>query len=133
MKYIDARQYNKTNEPKGHANGYKPKTTHNWEGEITFAVPQDREDGYHPSALEKDPRSERWLVIALVGMYVQGISTREVKTIAEEFCGVNVSATQFSCSTTQLDYVFLGRFDKLPGEVTYLSMDVCYDKITQPS
>ncbi len=42
-------------------------------GEITFAVPQVREGGFYPSALEKGLRSERALTITLAEMYVQGV------------------------------------------------------------
>jgi len=41
-----------------HANGYKPKTIRTRVGEITFAVPQVREGGFYPQALEKGLRSE---------------------------------------------------------------------------
>jgi putative transposase len=95
-KYLQAGQYERTEERKGHANGYKPKTVRTRVGEITFAVPQVREGGFYPSALEKGLRSERALVIALAEMYVQGVSTRKVKAITEELCGVEVSAMQVS-------------------------------------
>jgi hypothetical protein len=95
-KYLNAGQYERTEERKGHANGYKPKTVRTRVGEITFAVPQVRESGFYPSALEKGLRSERALVIALAEMYVQGVSTRKVKAITEELCGVDVSSMQVS-------------------------------------
>jgi len=65
-------------------------------GEITFAVPQVREGGFYPSALEKGLRSERVLTIILGEMYVQGVSTRKVKAITEQLCGIEVSTTQVS-------------------------------------
>ena len=87
-KYLRADEYERTEERKGHANGYKPKTIRTRMGEITFAVPQVREGGFYPSALEKGLRSERALTITLAEMYVQGVSTRRVKTITEQLCGV---------------------------------------------
>ena len=80
-KYLQAEQYERTEDRKGHANGYKPKTVKTRVGEITFAVPQVREGGFYPSALEKGLRSERALTITLAEMYVQGVSTRKVKAI----------------------------------------------------
>ena len=41
----------------GHANGNKPKTVQTRVGEVTFAVPQVREGGFYPKALEKGLRS----------------------------------------------------------------------------
>ena len=58
-KYLQADEYERTEDRKGHANGYKPKTLRTRIGEITFAVPQVREGGFYPSALEKGLRSER--------------------------------------------------------------------------
>ncbi|MEN6436392.1 MAG: transposase, partial [Anaerolineaceae bacterium] len=95
-KYLQAEQYERTEDRKGHANGFKPKTVKTRVGEITFAVPQVREGGFYPSALEKGLRSERALTITLAEMYVQGVSTRKVKAITEQLCGVEVSATQVS-------------------------------------
>jgi transposase-like protein len=74
-------------------------------GEITFAVPQVREGGFYPSALENGLRSERALTITLAEMYVQGVSTREVKAITEQLCGTEISSTQVIRATAQLDGV----------------------------
>ena len=51
--YLQAGQYERTEDRIGHANGYKPKTVRTRLGEITFAIPQVREGGFYPSALEK--------------------------------------------------------------------------------
>jgi putative transposase len=49
-KYLQAGEYERTEDRIGHANGYKPKTVRTRMGEITFAVPQVREGGFYPSA-----------------------------------------------------------------------------------
>ena len=51
--YLQAEHYQHTDERRGYANGYKPKTLHTRVGDITFAVPQVREGGFYPQALEK--------------------------------------------------------------------------------
>ncbi len=51
--YLQAGKHERTENRKGHANWYKPKTVRTRLGEITFAVPQVREGGFYPSALEK--------------------------------------------------------------------------------
>jgi putative transposase len=38
-KYLQAGEYERTEERKGYANGYKPKTVRTRVGEITFAIP----------------------------------------------------------------------------------------------
>jgi putative transposase len=39
-KHLNAEQYERTEDRKGHADGYKPKTVRARIGEITFAMPQ---------------------------------------------------------------------------------------------
>jgi transposase-like protein len=130
-KYLQADQYERTGERKGYANGYKPKTLRTRIGEITFAVPQVREGGFYPSALEKGMRSERALVAALAEMYVQGVSTRKVKAITEELCGVEISTMQVSRATAQLDETLQEWRERPLGEVTYLYVDARYEKVRE--
>jgi putative transposase len=130
-KYLNAGQYERTEERTGHANGYKPKTVRTRVGEITFAVPQVREGGFYPSALEKGLRSERALVIALAEMYVQGVSTRKVKAITEELCGVDVSSMQVSRAAAQLDGTLQEWRERPLGEITYLYVDARYEKVRE--
>jgi len=130
-KYLQADEYERTEERKGHANGYKPKTVRTRMGEITFAVPQVREGGFYPSALEKGLRSERALTITLAEMYVQGVSTRRVKTITEQLCGVEISAMQVSRATAQLDGILQEWRERPLGEISYLYVDARYEKVRE--
>jgi putative transposase len=130
-RYIQAGEYERTEERKGYANGYKPKTVKTRVGEITFAVPQVREGGFYPSVLEKGLRSERALTMALAEMYVQGVSTRKVKEITEKLCGFEISATQVSRATAQLDGVLQEWRERPLGEITYLYLDARYEKVRE--
>jgi transposase-like protein len=130
-RYLQAGEYERTEERKEHANGYKPKTVKTRIGEITFAVPQVREGGFYPSALEKGLRSERALMTTLAEMYVQGVSTRKVKAITEELCGVEVSAAQVSRATAQLDAVLQEWRERPLGEIAYLYVDARYEKVRE--
>lgn len=132
-RYLQAEEYERTEERLGHANGYKPKTVHTRVGDITFAVPQVREGGFYPSALEKGMRSERALMCALAEMYIQGVSTRKVKAITEELCGVDISAEQVSRATAQLDGVLQEWRERPLGEITYLFVDAVYEKVREAS
>jgi len=129
--YLQAGEYERTEDRKGHANGYKPKTVRTRMGEITFAVPQVREGGFYPSALEKGLRSERALVATLAEMYVQGVSTRKVKAITEELCGIEVSSMQVSRATAQLDEVLQEWRERPLEEIIYLFVDARYEKVRQ--
>jgi len=130
-KYLGAGSYERSDERKGYANGYKPKTVNTRIGEITFAIPQVREGGFYPSALEKGMRSERALMMTLAEMYVQGVSTRKVKAITEQLCGVEVSAMQVSRATMQLDEVLQEWRERPLGSIRYLFLDARYEKVRE--
>ena len=100
-------------------------------GEITFAVPQVREGGFYPGALEKGLRSERALTLTLAEMYVQGVSTRKVAAITEQLCGTEVSASQVSRAAEQLDELLEAWRGRPLGEVVYLYLDARYEKVRQ--
>jgi len=127
--YLRAKPYERTNARRGHANGYKPKKVKTRIGEINFDIPQVREGGFYPGALEKGLRSERALMIALAEMYVQGVSTRKVAAITEHLCGTAVSSTQVSRAAALLDDVLQAWRTRPLGEVVYLYLDARYEKI----
>lgn len=64
-------------------------------------------------------------------MYVQGVSTRKVKAITEQLCGVEISAMQVSRATAQLDEVLQEWRERSLGEITYLFVDARYEKVRQ--
>lgn len=130
-KYLQAGKYERTEERQGYANGYKPKTVKTRVGEITFAVPQVRDGGFYPSALEKGLRSERALTMTLAEMYVQGVSTRKVKAITEQLCGVEVSSMQVSRATKQLDEALHEWRERPLGAIRYLFVDARYEKVRE--
>ena len=130
-KHLNAKPYERSDERSGHANGYKPKTVRTRVGEVTFDIPQVREGGFYPQALEKGLRSERAFTLALAEMYVQGVSTRKVSAITERLCGTNVSAAQVSRAAKQLDEVLETWRNRPLGEVIYLYLDARYEKVRQ--
>jgi len=130
-KHLNAKPYERSNERNGYANGYKPKTVKTRVGEVTFEIPQVREGGFYPEALEKGLRSERALVMALAEMYVQGVSTRKVAAITERLCGTQVSASQVSRAAEQLDESLEAWRTRPLGEVVYLYLDARYEKVRQ--
>jgi transposase-like protein len=131
QKHLGAGPYERSQERRDYANGYKPKTMKTRMGEITFEVPQVREGDFYPQALEKGLRSERALTLSLAEMYVQGVSTRKVAAIVEQLCGSGVSSSQVSKATAQLDEK-LDQWRNSPlGEIVYLYLDARYEKVRQ--
>jgi len=108
QKHIGAGPYERTPDRQGHANGFKPKTVATRMGKVTMAIPQVRDCDFYPSSLEKGIRSERALKLALAEMYVQGVSTRKVAAVTEQMCGFEVSSSQVSKATAELDELLAG-------------------------
>jgi len=129
--HLNAAPYQRTTERQGYANGYKPKAMRTRLGEISFAVPQVREGGFYPQALEKGLRSERALTLALAEMYVQGVSTRKVKAITEQLCGVSVSSAMVSQATAQMDEELEKWRERPLGEYPYLFLDAYYEQVRE--
>jgi putative transposase len=129
--YLQAAHYQHTPERIGHANGYKPKTVHTRVGDITFAVPQVREGGFYPQALEKGLRSERALTLALAEMYVQGVSTRKVKAITEQLCGIHINSSAVSQAAAQLDTELAKWRERSLGEYPFLFLDAYYEQVRE--
>jgi len=129
--HLQAAPYQHSEERRGYANGFKPKTMRTRVGDITFAVPQVREGGFYPQALEKGLRSERALTLALAEMYVQGVSTRKVQAITEQLCGVNITSSAVSQASRQLD-VELEKWRERPlDEYPFLFLDAYYEQVRE--
>ena len=129
--HLKAAPYQHVEDRQGYANGYKPKTMRTRVGDITFSIPQVREGGFYPQALEKGLRSERALTLALAEMYVQGVSTRKVKAITEQLCGVEVSSAQVSQAAAQMDSELEKWRERPLGENPYLFMDAYYEQVRE--
>jgi putative transposase len=100
-------------------------------GSITFSIPQVREGGFYPEALEKGLRSERALLVALAEMYVQGVSTRKVKAVTEQLCGVAMSSSQVSHAATLLDADLEKWRNRKLGEYIYMFLDAYYEQVRE--
>ena len=131
QKYLAVSPYERSENRQGHANGYKPKTVQTRVGEITFAVPQVREGGFYPDALEKGLRSERALTLTLAEMYVQGISTRKVTAVVEQLCGTSINSSMVSRAAAFLDENLKAWRERPLGEIVYLILDARYEKVRQ--
>lgn len=80
---LGAAPYQRTDQRRGYANGFKDKTMRTRLRDMPLKVPQARGVDFYPQTLQRDVRSERVLTAALTGMYIQGV----VFKIVEELCG----------------------------------------------
>jgi putative transposase len=127
---LQAQPHERTARRQGYANGFKGKTLSTRVGEIRFSVPQVRGAvDFYPSAMEKGLRSERALTLAIAEMYVQGVSTRKVTAVLESLCGLDISSTQVSRATAQLDQELAQWRIRPLGRFQYLILDARYEKV----
>lgn len=96
---------------------------------MQLAVPQTRDGAFYPSSLERGLRSERALKIALAEMYVQGVSTRKVAKITEELCGFEVSSSEVSRASAELDEQLSSWRNRELGSFPYVYLDARYEKV----
>ena len=129
-KVLQAQPHERTPQRQGYANGFKPKTLSTRFGDICLSVPQVRgEIKFYPSALDKGIRSERALKLAIAEMYIQGVSTRKVTAVLEQLCGLEITSTDVSRATAELD-LELGQWRTRPlGRFIYLILDARYEKV----
>ena len=131
--FLGAGPHERTPERRGYSNGFKDKTVRSRIGELSLKIPQVRDlqgsEGFYPKSLEKGLRSERALKLALAEMYVQGVSTRRVKEITRQLCGLEVSSTDVSRATKLLDEELQAWRSRPIGKVPYLILDARYEKV----
>ena len=129
--YLGAAPYERSATRVGYANGFKDKTLKTRLGELPLKVPQTRDSEFYPQSLEKGLRSERALLLSIAEMYVQGVSTRRVKKIVEELCGMEVSSTQVSRAAAELDELLEAWRTRDLGRYRYIVLDAQYEKVRQ--
>jgi transposase-like protein len=130
-RFMGAGPWERTGERRGWRNGSKRRRLHTRVGTIELRIPKDREGRFQPSLFERYQRSEKALVLALVEMYIQGVSTRKVQKVVEQLCGVLVSASQVSALVKGLDgELETWRRRSLGGQkYPYLVVDAHYEKV----
>jgi putative transposase len=101
--HLGAERYERTAGRRGYRNGFKPRTLTTRVGTLELLVPQDRDGTFSTELFGRYQRSEQALVLALMEMYVQGVSTRKVAAITEQLCGTRFSTSQVSALAGRLD------------------------------
>ncbi len=96
-------------------------------------MPQDRDGTFSTQLFARYQRSEKALVLALMEMYVEGVSTRKVREITEVLCGTSFSKSLVSELAGQLDAEMEAWRSRPPTDTVYpyLSVDARYEHVRQ--
>lgn len=101
--HLQAQPYQRTGERAGYRNGHRVRKLYTRVGPLHLRVPQSRDGEFSTDVFRRYQRSEQAFVLALMEMYLQGVSTRKVTNITEELCGVSFSRSTVSQLCTELD------------------------------
>ena len=133
--HVGAAPYERTDARTGHRNGHKPRTLRTRVGTLNLLVPQDREGTFSTRLFSRYQRNEKALCLALMEMYVEGVSTRKVKDVTEALCGTSFSKSTVSHLAAELD-AELGAWRSRPLEADaypYVFVDARYEKVRADS
>jgi transposase-like protein len=137
QQHLGVGPYQRSDQRQAYANGTKPKAVKTPVGVLDLDVPKTRAvpgqeehfTPFYPQALERGTRACRAVVATLAQMYVQGVSTRDVKKVMAELGLENVSSAQVSRATATLDEELDAWRNRPLGNVPYLILDARYEKV----
>jgi Transposase and inactivated derivatives len=130
---LQAEHYERTEERKGYRNGTYPHTLTTRVGKLTLRVPRFRDGAFSTELFARYQRSEQALVLALMEMVINGVSTRKVTRVTEELCGAEFSKSTVSELCKELDPIIQEWAQRtLTGrEYPFLLVDAMYVKVRE--
>jgi len=103
--HVKAAPFERTDERAGYRNGYRDREMKTRVGTLELRVPRVRSGSFSTELFDRYQRSEQALVLALMEMVINGVSTRKVRRITEELCGTSFSKSTVSELCKALDPV----------------------------
>ncbi|GAK14755.1 DNA polymerase IV [Geomicrobium sp. JCM 19039] len=131
--YLKASAYERSEDRVDMRNGYYEREYTMSLGKMTLKVPRTRQGEFSPSIFEKYERAEQSLVLAMLEMVINGVSTRKITKAVEQLCGESVSSSYVSTLTKRLDPIVQEWADR-PLNVMrfpYLYVDAMYIKVRE--
>src|SRR5690625_3560841 len=95
----------RTDEREGYRNGYRDREMKTRVGTLELRIPRVRNGSFSTELFNRYQRSEQALLLALMEMVINGVSTRKVRQITEELCGTSFSKSTVSELCKALDPV----------------------------
>jgi transposase-like protein len=94
--HLSAGYYEHSDSRKGYRNGYRPRQLYTRIGKLVLRVPQCRDGQFNTDMFSRFQRSEQALILAMMEMVLQGVSTRRVEKVTMELCGESFSKSTVS-------------------------------------
>ena len=102
---LQAAPYERTEQRQGYRNGTYPHTLTIRVRRLTLRIPRIRGGEFSTDLFLRYQRSEQALVLSLMEMVIQGVSTRKVAQITEGLCGTEFSKSTVSALCKRLDAI----------------------------
>ena len=129
---LSAKPYERTDQRKGYRNGYYNRGLTTRVGTLNLRIPRHRNGEFSTELFERYQRSEQALLLAMMEMVVNGVSTRKIETITQELCGKKFSKSTVSSLCKKLDpIVHAFRIRPLESHYPFLIVDALYVKVRE--
>jgi putative transposase len=131
--YLRAAAYERSPDRRDYRNGYYERELILGIGKLKLKVPRTRNGEFSTSVFEKYARCDQALVISMLEMFINGVSTRKVSNIVEQLCGESISKSLVSSLTQKLDPI-VNDWSKRPLNVVYypyIFVDAMYIKVRE--
>ncbi len=126
---IQANKSERTGERKGYRSGYRVRRFDTRMGTMYLFVPKLRQGGYIPFFVSEKSRSETALINVIQEAYINGVSTRKIKRLAQSLGIESISRGQVSNITKELnEQVQAFRNRRLEKIYPVLWVDACVRK-----
>lgn len=131
---LGAEPYERSEDRTAYRNGFRDRDMTTRIGSITLRIPRHRNGEFSTTMFKRYQRSEQALVLAMIEMVVNGVSTRKIKNITEELCGKSFSKSTVSKLCEHLDPI-VSAFRNRPLEKHYpfVIVDAMYIKVRENS
>lgn len=129
---LGAEPYERTDSRTAYRNGTRERQLNTRVGTLNLNVPRHRNGTFSTVLFERYQRSEQALLLAMMQMVIDGVSTRKVENITEELCGKSFSKSMVSDLCKKLDPVveqFRNR--TLEKRYPFLMFDAMYLKVRE--
>lgn len=100
---LGAKAYERTEGRLAYRNGYRLRPLTTRVGTLNLHLPKFRDGTFSTQLFRSYERSEQALLLSLMEMVLQGVSTRKVSQITETLCGTSFSKSTVSALCQQLD------------------------------
>jgi putative transposase len=129
---LGAEPYERTEGRTAYRNGTRERQLTTRVGTLTLRVPRHRNGQFSTELFMRYQRSEQALVLAMMEMVINGVSTRKVESITEELCGKKFSKSTVSTLCKSLDpMVNAFRTRPLESHYPFLMVDAIYVKVRE--